>query len=108
MKPRMIVCAVLVFSSVTISAVSSLYLGATEDREKGTARSSKYKGEVVSHEGDKLTMKESTGQEIELHLDPDTVITGLRGARLNRGDVIEAEVTPEGHAKSIRPARQYP
>ena len=105
MKRGIILCAVLLFISITIPGGSSACLSATEDREKGSARSSIYKGEVVSHEPDKLIIKESTGQEIELHLDPDTLIPGLRGARFKRGDVIEAEVTPEGHAKSIRPAR---
>jgi hypothetical protein len=105
MKRGIIMWAVLLFISVTIPAVSSLCLGATEDRQKGTARSFKYKGEVVSHQGDKLIMKESTGQRIELHVDADTVIPGLPGAGFKRGDVVEAEVTPEGHAKSIRPAR---
>ncbi len=50
-------------------------------------------------------MKDSNGQAIELHLGEDTLIKGRPGARFRPGDLIEADVTPEGHAKSIRPLR---
>ena len=80
-------------------------LGATEDTEKGAPRSSLYKGEVVSHEEQKLVMKDSNGQMMDLHLGPDTLIRGRPGARFRPGDLVEADVTPEGHAKSIRPMR---
>jgi hypothetical protein len=50
-------------------------------------------------------MKDSNGQAIELHFDLDTVIQGRPGARFRPGDFIEADVTPEGYAKLIRPMR---
>ncbi|MGH7231969.1 MAG: hypothetical protein ACREJU_11520 [Nitrospiraceae bacterium] len=61
------------------------------------------KGEVLKHEGDTLTMK-SAGKEIHLHIGKDTVIPGLEGAKFIPGDKIVAEVTTDGHAKSVRPA----
>ena len=79
--------------------------GATEPREEDAPRSSVYKGEVVVHEATKLVMTDSNGQRIELHLGPDTFIQGRRGAPFRPGDLIEADVTPEGHVKSIRPVR---
>jgi hypothetical protein len=57
------------------------------------------------HEATKLIMKDTNGQRLELHLGPDTVIQGRPGAPFRPGDQIEADVTPEGHAKSIRPVR---
>jgi len=60
---------------------------------------------VVVHEKNKLIMKDSNGQRIELQLDEDTLIKGRPRAPFRPGDSIEADVTPEGHAKSIRPMR---
>jgi hypothetical protein len=106
MKARIIVATVLLLiSSSTIPAIPTIALGAMEDQEKGTPRSSVYKGEVVVHEKNKLIMKDSNGQRIELQLDEDTLIQGRRGAPFRPGDAIEADVTPEGHAKSIGPMR---
>ena len=96
---------VLFVMSCTIVAVLTASLGATEEREQHAPRSSVYKGEVVMHETTKLVMKDSNGQRIELHLGPDTLIQGRAGAPFRPGDFIEADVTPEGHAKSIRPVR---
>ena len=61
------------------------------------------RGEVLKHEGDTLTMT-SEGKEIHLHIGKDTVIPGLKGATFQPGDKIVANVTTDGHAKSIRPA----
>jgi len=95
----------LFLMSCTIVAVPTASFGATEEREGHAPRSSLYKGEVVVHETTKLVMKDSNGQRIELHLGPDTLIQGRPGVPFRPGDFIEADVTPEGHAKSIRPVR---
>jgi hypothetical protein len=80
----------------TIPAILTVTLGAMEDQEKSTPRSSVYKGEVVLHEKTKLIMKDSNGQRIELLLDEDTLIQGRPGAPFRPGDPIEADVTPGG------------
>lgn len=106
MKARILVQAVfLMISSGIIPAIPTVTMGAMEDQEKGTPRSSLYKGEVVVHEKNKLIMKDSNGQRMELLLDEDTLIQGRAGGRFRAGDPIEADVTPEGHAKSVRPMR---
>lgn len=106
MKARIIVATVfLLIGSSTIPGIPTVSLGAMEDRENSTPRSSVYKGEVVVHEKNKLIMKDSNGQRMELQLDEDTLIQGRPGAPFRPGDSIEADVTPEGHAKSIRPMR---
>jgi hypothetical protein len=106
MNARIIVATVLLLiSSGTIPAIPTVTLGAMEDREKSTPRSFVYKGQVVVHEKNKLIMKDLNGQRMELQLDEDTLIKGRPGSPLKPGDLIEADVTPEGHAKSIRPMR---
>jgi hypothetical protein len=104
-KTRITGAVVLFVMSGTLVAVPLVSLAATEAREKPAPRSSVYKGEVVVHEATKLIMKDMNGQRMELHLGPDTVIQGRPGAPFRPGDLIEADVTPEGHAKSIRPVR---
>jgi len=96
---------VLILMSCTIVAVPRASLGATEERDEHAARSSVYKGEVVVYETTNLVMKDSNGQRIELHLGPDTLLKGRPGVPFRPGDFIEAEVTPEGHAKRIGPMR---
>lgn len=62
------------------------------------------KGQVLKHEQDTLTIKDSAGKTVHLHIGQDTVIPGLPGATFKAGDKVEAQVTPDGHAKVIRPA----
>jgi hypothetical protein len=105
MKPGIIRALVVVLMTGIIPGMPTASLGSTEEREKHAPRSSVYKGEVIVHEATKLIMKDSNGQRIELNLGPDTLIRGRPGAPFREGDLIEADVTPEGHAKSIRPRR---
>ena len=103
MKVRIVVATVfLLIGSSTMPGIPIGSSGAMEYREKSAPRSSVYKGEVVVHEKHKLIMKDSNGQRIELQLDEDTLIQGRPSAPFRPGDPIEADVTPEGHAKSIR------
>jgi hypothetical protein len=62
------------------------------------------KGQVLKHENEVLTITDEEGKKIHLHLGKDTVIPGLPGAKFKPGDRIEANVTPDGHAKSVHPA----
>jgi hypothetical protein len=71
---------VVVLMGGTLVAGPTASLGATEERDKHAPRSSVYKGEVVVHEATKLIMQDTNGQRMELHLSPDTVIQGRRGA----------------------------
>jgi hypothetical protein len=105
MKPSLIEAVVVLLISCTVPAVPTPSLGSMKEKEKHAPRSSIYKGEVVAYEGSKLIVKDSNGQRIELHLGADTLIQGRPGARFRPGDLIEADVTPEGQAKSIRPMR---
>ena len=61
------------------------------------------KGQVLIHENEVLTITDEEGKTIHLHLGKDTVIPGLPGAKFKPGDRIEANVTPDGHAKSVHP-----
>ena len=105
MNPRLSGAVALFMMSCAIAAAPTASLGATEQREQDAPRSSVYRGEVVVHEATKLVMKDSNGQRMELRLGPDTLIQGRPGAPFRPGDLIEADVTPEGYAKSIRPMR---
>ena len=105
MKTQIIAANMLLLISSTMVAIPMVTLGAMSDREKSAPRSSVYKGEVVVHEKNKLIMKDSNEQRMELLLDEDTSIQGRSGGPFRPGDPIEADVTPEGHAKSIRPMR---
>jgi hypothetical protein len=78
MNPRIIVATVLLLISGPIASLPTVSLGSMEGREKGEPRSSVYKGEVVLHEENKLIMKDSNGQAIELHLGHDTLIRGVQ------------------------------
>jgi hypothetical protein len=105
MKARILVQTTFLLISSIIPAIPTVTLGAMEDQQKGTPRSSVYKGEVLVHEKNKLIMKDLNGQRIGLQLDEDTLIKWRPGAPFRLGDSIEADVPPEGHAKSIRPIR---
>lgn len=55
------------------------------------------KGDVLMIEGDFYVVKDITGHETRLHVSADTKMD----AKVKVGDKIEAQVTPDGHAKSI-------
>ena len=61
------------------------------------------KGQVLKRENEVLTITDEEGKKVHLHLGKDTVIPGLPGAKFKPGDRIEANVTPDGHAKSVHP-----
>jgi uncharacterized protein YdeI (BOF family) len=59
-------------------------------------------GEILRVQGDIYVVKDSTGAEVSLHVDDSTQKSG----RLEEGDRIEAEVTADGHALSLKKAEE--
>jgi hypothetical protein len=59
------------------------------------------KGDILYREGDDFIVKEMSGREVRIHVNGETKIEGVAG-KLKTGDKIEATVTSEGHAQSIR------
>ena len=57
------------------------------------------RGQIVNVEGPYYSIKDSSGREVKLHIDKDTIT--MDGTALNTGDVITADVTPKGHATFI-------
>lgn len=68
---------------------------------QGNSMGSAMTGEILTVEGELYTVKDSTGKEVQLHVDESTQKTG----KLKEGDKIEAEVTPEGHALMLKKAK---
>ena len=56
------------------------------------------KGDVLLKEGDEYVIKEMSGREVRVHVNAETKKDGV----IKVGDKIEAMVTREGHAMSIR------
>jgi hypothetical protein len=56
------------------------------------------KGDVLDMEGEFYMVKDISGHEMRLHVNKDTKMED----RIKVGDKIEAQVTSEGHVKSIR------
>jgi hypothetical protein len=65
------------------------------------AAASAVKGDVLYWEGEELIVKEISGREVRMHVNADTKIENAPG-RLKTGDKVEAMVTTEGHALSIK------
>lgn len=58
-------------------------------------------GEVLRIEGDFYVVKEATGNEVSLQVNNDTRMHTIP----KLGDKIEAEVTPQFHVETIKPAK---
>lgn len=56
------------------------------------------RGDVLMKEGEFYVLRDITGHEVRVHVSPDTKIEGP----IKTGDKIEAKVTSDGHAISIR------
>ena len=54
-------------------------------------------GEVLKIEGDFFTLKDTAGKEVRFRVTKDTELFGSFKA----GDIVEARLTSEGHAKSV-------
>jgi hypothetical protein len=62
----------------------------------------KVTGEVTKIDGDTYFVKDKTGKEVKFTVEKDRLATLERPLKV--GDQIEAQLTPEGFAKSIRMA----
>lgn len=62
-----------------------------------TAVAQPLKGQVIKIEGNVYVVKDTTGKEIRLHVNQETVLQ----ADLHVGDKIDAEVLPDGRAITI-------
>lgn len=67
-----------------------------------TAAVQSIKGEVVKIEGNVYVVKEATGKEVRLRVNPQTVLQ----ANLQVGDKIDAEMLPDGIAITMLKALQ--
>ncbi|MEP6600740.1 MAG: hypothetical protein ABJB49_02900 [Nitrospirota bacterium] len=56
------------------------------------------KGELLRIEGDFYVVKDEMGKEVRLHVDKTSKVDGSPKA----GDKVEAQVTAEGHAASLK------
>jgi hypothetical protein len=72
-------------------------MGLTQNAPQGAAEQV-VKGDVLLKEGDEIIIKDISGHEIRVHVSPETKKDGV----IKIGDKIEATVTREGHAISIR------
>jgi hypothetical protein len=90
-----IVGVVLSFSTALGMGVVGIAMAQMSDGASGTQV---VKGSVLDQEGEYYTIKDMSGHELRLHVDKDTKME----ERIKVGDRIEAQVTPDGHAKSIR------
>jgi len=59
------------------------------------------KGDLLKIEGEFYVVKDAAGKEVRLHVNKETKLEGAPKA----GDKIEAQVTAEGHANSIKAAK---
>jgi len=57
------------------------------------------RGEVLRLDGSYVYLKDSTGKEVKLHMDRNTMMTD--GTALQAGDQVTADVTANGHATFI-------
>ena len=62
------------------------------------AGSQTLKGDVLKIEGEYYVLKDPTGMEVRLHVDETSQLEG----EVKAGDKIEAQVTRNGHAESIK------
>jgi hypothetical protein len=86
---------------VVVMMCSTVIARAEGPAGSNSAQANVVKGDVLYWEGDELVMKDILGKEIRLHVNSNTKIEGVAG-KLKTGDKIEATVTAEGQAGTIR------
>ena len=82
-------------------AMLPLLAGAGPAGAQGSTESREVKGDVLYWEGEEVIVKEMSGNQVRVHVGPDTKIEGVPGGRLKSGDKVVAMVNAEGHAQSI-------
>jgi predicted AAA+ superfamily ATPase len=97
MKRAIILAIVVLFG---LSAAFLGYASAQEGRvETGAISPALVKGEVSKIDGEVYSVKDRTGKEVKFSLEKDMKAKLERPLKV--GDQIEAQLTPEGFAKSI-------
>ena len=89
-------------SRITIVAVISLLIDTFDAMGQPAGRSSSaadvIHGDVLNIEGDTYIIKDVTGHEVQLRVDAET----QHEDRIKVGDKVEAQVSSDGHAQTIR------
>ncbi|GKS56571.1 hypothetical protein YTPLAS18_00980 [Nitrospira sp.] len=86
---------------VLMFAMLPLLAEAAPSEGQGSTASHEVKGDVLYWEGEEVIVKEMSGNQVRVHVGPDTKIEGVAGGRLKSGDKVVATVNGEGHAQSI-------
>jgi hypothetical protein len=87
----------LIFIVQALLSTGTAGLGITADAPQDTAEQV-VKGDVLLKEGDEYIIKDISGHEVRVHVNSETKKDGV----IKIGDKIEATVTRDGHATSIR------
>ena len=87
----------LIFIVQALLSVGMAGVGMTADAPQGAAEQV-VKGDVLLKEGDEYIIKDMSGHEVRIHVNSETKKDGV----IKIGDKIEATVTRDGHATSIR------
>lgn len=94
------ICTLSLLGSMPILSPAG---GGQAMKEQGSSREGMtVKGELLRIDKDMYVVKDRSGKEVRLHVDRSTDISGT----LNPGDTVEAKVTEEGHALSIKQAHK--
>jgi hypothetical protein len=90
---------ILIVAVQVLLIISSIGAGMAADAPAAQGGAEEIvKGDVLLKEGDEYVIKDMSGHEVRVHVSPDTKKDGV----IKIGDKIEATVTREGHATSIR------
>lgn len=88
---------ILILALLVTVAMVGVSFAANEVPAPPASASQTVKGEVLMITDEFLVVKEPTGKGLQLFFDKDT----KRDTTIKAGDKIEAQVSPDGHAKSI-------
>lgn len=99
MKKLAAIVAVAVFVCFSVGSFS--YAAEPSSKPMAAAEGQTVKGEITKIEGENYVVKDASGKEARLHVDKTTQKEGA----LKVGDKVEASVTKEGHAISIKAAK---
>lgn len=91
---------IIILSLFALPVILSLgFVSGTHAAEDmGPASSQKLKGDLLKIAGEYYVLKDPTGMEVRLHVDKTSKVE----SDFKAGDKIEAQVTDNGHAQSIK------
>jgi hypothetical protein len=91
LSPVMVIAAISLLLSIALDALS-------EPPGRSSPAADVVHGDVLNIEGDTYTIKDVTGHEVNLRVDGQT----QHEDRIKVGDKVEAQVSSDGHALTIR------